>query len=79
MLHYPDGERTGDFTVLFLENGGAERFAAMRAWFDQDRGLYLIPDGDAAEAGKTSFRFDRSLRKVEQQALTKNPVNLRQS
>ena len=49
-LEYPDGERIGDFTVLFAENGGAECFATMRAWVDQDRGLYLIPDEDAAEA-----------------------------
>ena len=65
-LHYPDGERIGDFTVLFAENGGAERFAAMRAWVDQDRRLYLVPGEDAAEAGKTSFKFDRGLRKVDQ-------------
>ncbi len=65
-LHYPDGERIGDLTVLFAENGGAERFAGMRAWVDQDRRLYLIPDKDAAEAGETSFKFDRGLRKVGQ-------------
>lgn len=65
-LLYPDGERIGDFTVLFAENGGAERFAGMRAWVDQDRGLYLIPDEDAAEAAETSFKFDRGLRKVGQ-------------
>ncbi|BBI19331.1 hypothetical protein EKJ_01780 [Qipengyuania flava] len=65
-LDYPDGERIGDFTVLFAENGDAERFAAMRAWVDQDRGLYLIPGEDAAEAGEVSFKFDRGLRKVEQ-------------
>ena len=64
-LHYPDGERVGDFTVLFAENGGAERFAAMCAWVDQDRRLYLIPDEDAAEAREAFFRFDRGLRKVE--------------
>lgn len=65
-LHYPDRKSIGDFTVLFAENGGAERFAAMRAWFDQDRGLYLIPDEDAAHAEKAFFKFDRGLRKVEQ-------------
>ena len=65
-LHYPDGERIGDFTVLFAEKGGAERFAAMRAWVDQDRRLYLIPDEDVAEAGETSFKFERGLRKAEQ-------------
>ncbi len=65
-LHYTDGECIGDFTVLFAENGGAERFAAMRAWVDQDRRLYLIPDEDAAEAGEVYFKFDRGLRKVEQ-------------
>ncbi|WP_100259591.1 hypothetical protein [Qipengyuania seohaensis] len=65
-LNYPDGERIGDFTVLFAENGGAERFATMRAWVDQDRRLYLIPDEDADEAGETSFKFDRGLRKVGQ-------------
>ena len=65
-LHYPDGERIGDFTLLFAENGGAERFAEMRAWVDQDRRLYLIPDEDADEAGETSFKFDRGLRKVDQ-------------
>ena len=65
-LHYPDGERIGDFTVVFAENGGAERFAAMHAWVDQDRSLYLIPDDAAAEAGETSFKFERGLRKVDQ-------------
>lgn len=65
-LHYPDGERIGDFTVVFAENGGAERFAAMRAWVDQDRRLYLIPDEDADEVGETSFKFERGLRKVGQ-------------
>ncbi|WP_226700162.1 hypothetical protein [Qipengyuania gaetbuli] len=65
-LEYPDGERIGDFTVLFAENGSAERFAAMRAWVDQDRGLYLIPDEDAADAGETAFKLDRGLRKVDQ-------------
>ena len=65
-LHYPDGERIGEFTVLFAEGGKAERFAAMRAWVDQDRRLYLIPDEDAEEAGETSFKFERGLRKVEQ-------------
>ena len=65
-LHYPDGERIGEFTVLFAENGGVERFAAMLAWVDQDRGLYLIPDEDAAEAAEMSFKFDRGLQKVDQ-------------
>lgn len=65
-LKYPDGERIGDFTVLFAENGSAERFAAMRAWVDEDCGLYLIPDEDAADAGEAFFKFDRGLRKVEQ-------------
>ena len=65
-LRYPDGECIGDFTVVFAENGGAERFAAMRAWVDQGRRLYLIPDEDADEASETSFKFDRGLRKVEQ-------------
>ncbi len=65
-LCYPDGERIGDFTVLFAENGGAERFAAMRAWVDQDRRLYLIRDEDVEEAGETSFKFDCGLRKVDQ-------------
>ena len=65
-LHYPDGERIGDFTVLFAENGGAGRFATMRAWVDQDRGLYLIPDENAAEEGETFFKFNRGLRKVDQ-------------
>ena len=65
-VHYPDGERIGDFTLLFAENGGAERFTALHAWVDQDRRLYLIPDEDADEAGETSFKFDRGLRKVEQ-------------
>ena len=65
-LHYPDGECIGDFTVLFAENGGAERFATMRAWLDQDRRLYLVPDEDAVEAGEVSFKFDRGLRKVDQ-------------
>ena len=65
-VHYPDGECIGDFTVLFVENGGAERFAAMRAWVDQDRRLYLIPDEDAAETGEVSFKFDRGLLKVQQ-------------
>ena len=65
-LHYPDGECIADFTVLFAENGGAERFAAMRAWVDRDRRLYLIPDEDVEEAGETSFKFHCGLRKVEQ-------------
>ena len=65
-LHYSDGERVGDFTVLFAENRGAERFAAMRAWVDDDCRLYLIPNEDAEEAGETSFKFDRGLRKVVQ-------------
>ena len=64
-LHYPDGECIGEFTVVFAENGGAERFEAMRAWVDEDRGLYLIPDEDAANAGDTAFKFDRGLRKVD--------------
>ena len=64
-LHYPDGECIGDFTVLFAENGGAERFASMRAWVDRDRGLYLIPDEVVAEAEEAFFKFDRGLRKVE--------------
>ena len=65
-LYFPDGECIGDFTVVFAENGGAERFAAMRAWIDEDRGLYLIPDEDAADAGETAFKFDRGLRRVDQ-------------
>ena len=65
-LNYPNGERIGDFTVLFAENGGAERFAALRAWVDQDRGLYLILDEDAAETKDAFFKLDRGLRKVEQ-------------
>ncbi len=65
-LCYPGGERIGDFTVLFAENSGAERFAAMRAWVDDDCRLYLIPDKEAAEAVETSFKFDRGLRKVDQ-------------
>ncbi len=65
-LNYADGECIGDFTVVFAENGGAERFAAMRAWVDRDRRLYLIPDEDVDEQEGTSFKFDRGLRKVEQ-------------
>lgn len=65
-LHYPDGEYIGDFTLVFAENGGAERFAAMRAWIDEDRRLYLIPDGDVGDAKSTCFKFDRGFRKVEQ-------------
>ncbi|SFP16244.1 hypothetical protein [Qipengyuania nanhaisediminis] len=65
-LRYPDSERIGDFSVLFAENGGAERFAAMRAWVDQDHGLYLIPGEDAADSREASLKFDRGLRKVDQ-------------
>ncbi|WP_343342953.1 hypothetical protein WJT74_06550 [Sphingomicrobium sp. XHP0239] len=63
-LHSPDAQRVADFTVLFVANGNAERFAAMRAWIDQDGGLYLIPDEDTAKAGDTCFKFDRGLRKA---------------
>lgn len=63
-LHSPDTQRVADFTVLFAANGNAERFAAMRAWIDQDGGLYLIPDKGTAEAGDTCFKFDRGLRKA---------------
>lgn len=65
-LHSPDDQRVADFTVLFAANGNAERFAAMRAWIDQDGRLYLIPDEDTAEAGDTCFKFDRGLRIAKQ-------------
>lgn len=59
-------ERIADFTVLFAEEGRAERFAFMRPWLSPDGDLYLIPSEDA-EAGKvTSFKFDRGLRKAKQ-------------
>tara|TARA_A100001391_G_scaffold152022_1_gene109830 strand:- start:1 stop:525 length:525 start_codon:yes stop_codon:yes gene_type:complete len=65
-LHSPGDQRAADFTVLFAANGKAERFAAMRAWIDQDGGLYLIPDEDTAEASDTYFKFDRGLHIAKQ-------------
>ena len=65
-LIQPDGERIPDFTVLFAENGKAERFAAMRPWFDREGGLYLISDEDTATSNSPCFRFDRGLRKAAQ-------------
>ena len=65
-LIQPDGERIPDFTVLFAENGKAERFAAMRPWFDREGGLYLISDEDTATSNSPCFKFDRGLRKVAQ-------------
>ena len=65
-LHSSDEQRVADFTVLFAANGNAERFAAMRAWIDQDGGLYLIPDEGTAKAGETCFKFDRGLHITKQ-------------
>lgn len=65
-LHSPDDQRIADFTVLFAANGNAERFAAMRAWIDQDGGLYLIPDEDTAKTTSTCFKFDRGLHIAKQ-------------
>ena len=62
----PGGRRNADFTVLFAENGKAERFASMRPWLDRDNGLHLIAHEDAAEGDATSFKFDRGLRKAAQ-------------
>ena len=61
-LIQPDGKRIPDFTVMFAENGKAERFASMRPWFDRDGGLYLIPDEDTVADNSTFFKFDRGLR-----------------
>jgi hypothetical protein len=63
-LIQPDGKRFSDFTVMFAENGNAERFASMRPWFDRDGGLYLIPDEDTVADNSTCFKFDRGLRKA---------------
>ena len=63
-LIQPDGKRIPDFTVMFAENGKAERFASMRPWFDLDGGLYLIPDEGTVADNSTCFKFDRGLRKV---------------
>ena len=63
-LIQPDGKRIPDFTVMFAENGSAERFASMRPWFDRDGVLYLLPDEDTAAGNPTCFKFDRGLRKV---------------
>ena len=65
-LTHSDGKRIPEFTVLFAENGRAERFADMRAWFDRERGLYLIQDEDTATGTSTCFKFDRGLRKAAQ-------------
>ena len=65
-LLQPDGGRIPDFTVLFAENGKAERVADMRPWFDRDSGLYLFPNEDTAAGNPTCFKFDRGLRKVAQ-------------
>ena len=61
-----DEARTAEFTVLFAENGKAERFASMRPWFGRDGGHYLIPDEDTVADNSTCFKFDRGLRKVAQ-------------
>ena len=63
-LIQPNGGRVPDFTVLFAEDGKAERFASMRPWLDRESGLYLIPDDDAAEGDATCFKFDRGLRRA---------------
>jgi hypothetical protein len=63
-LIQPAGKRIPAFTVLFAENGKAERFAEMRPWFDRKSGLYLIPDEDTAAGNSTCFQFDRGLRKA---------------
>lgn len=65
-LQCPDDQRIADFTVLFAAKGKAERFAAMRAWIDQDGGLYLVTDEAAAKAGDTCFKFDRGLHIAKQ-------------
>ena len=65
-LIQPEGERTPEFTVLFAENGKAERFASLRPWFDRQSGLYLISDQDTASGSTTCFKFHRGLRKAEQ-------------
>ena len=63
-LIQPDGKQIPDFTVMFAENGKAERFSSMRPWFDRDGGLYLIPDEDTVADNSTCFKFDRGLRKA---------------
>jgi len=63
-LTHSDGNRIPDFTVMFAENGKAERFAEMRPWLDREASLYLIPDEDTAACNSTCFKFDRGLRKV---------------
>ena len=65
-LQCPDDQRIADFTVLFVANGKAERFAAMRAWIDQNGDLYLIHDEDTAETSSTCFKFDRGLHIAKQ-------------
>ena len=58
----PAGGQIPDFTVLFAENGKAERFASMRPWFERESGFYLIPDEDTVADNSTCFKFDRGLR-----------------
>ena len=60
----PAGGQIPDFTVLFAENGKAERFASMRPWFERESGFYLIPDEDTVADNSTCFKFDRDLRKA---------------
>lgn len=63
-LIQPAGKRIPEFTVLFAENGKAERFAEVRPWFDRKSDLYLLPDEDGAPGNSTCFKFDRGLRKA---------------
>ncbi|MCA0978830.1 hypothetical protein LCM19_10685 [Qipengyuania flava] len=63
-LTHSDGKRIPEFTVLFAENGKAERFGSMRPWLDRDNALYLIPDEGVAASNSTCFKFDRGLRKA---------------
>ena len=63
-LTHSDGKQIPEFTVLFAENGKAERFANMRPWFDRETGLYLLPNEDTVADNSTCFKFDRGLGKA---------------